>query len=465
VIGVLAVVIGAQACAAKPNVVFVIADQWRACSTGYAGDPNVKTPNLDRLEAQSVNFTHAVSACPVCTPFRASMQTGQRATTHGLFINDAHLDDNATTIAKALKAAGYDTGYIGKWHIGGRGRLSYIPPECRQGFEYWKVMECTHNYNHSFYYAGDSKERLLWPGFDAAAQTQDAIGYVRNHAKNNRPFALVLAWGPPHNPYEQAPAEFKKMYDASKIVLRPNVPENVAAKARKNLAAYYANCTALDQYIGQLWQALKAAGIEQNTILIFTSDHGDMIGSHQMVRKQKPWDEALRTPMLWHFPEGLGGAGKRVDAVISSEDLMPTLLGLCGVEIPKTVEGLNYSGYMKGGENPNRDNAALIECVAPFGEWNRAAGGREFRGLRTPRYTYVRDLNGPWLLYDDEKDPYQMDNLVGRPEAKEIQTKLDEALNQKLAAAHDEFKPASYYLDKWGYTPRLDKTGTLPTKP
>src|SRR5947208_5314640 len=85
---------------ARPNILFVVADQWRACSTGYAGDPNVKTPNLDKLAASSVNFTNAVSACPVCTPFRASMQTGQRPTSHGLFINDAHLADDATTIAK-----------------------------------------------------------------------------------------------------------------------------------------------------------------------------------------------------------------------------------------------------------------------------------------------------------------------------------------------------------------------------
>src|SRR5258706_9759248 len=107
--------------AARPNILFVVADQWRACSPGYAGDANVKTPHLNKLAATSVNFTNAVSACPVCTPFRASMQTGQRPTSHGLFINDSHLADDATTIAKVLAAAGYDTGYIGKWHIGGRG--------------------------------------------------------------------------------------------------------------------------------------------------------------------------------------------------------------------------------------------------------------------------------------------------------------------------------------------------------
>jgi arylsulfatase A-like enzyme len=448
-----------------PNILFIVADQWRACSTGYAGDPNVKTPNLDKLAAQSVNFTHAVSACPVCTPFRASMQTGQRPTTHGLFINDAHLADDATTIAKVLAAAGYDTGYIGKWHIGGRGRLSYIPPESRQGFDYWKVMECTHNYNRSFYYADDDKQKRLWPGYDAAAQTGDAIAYVRDHAKSAKPFALFLAWGPPHNPYEQAPPQFQKMYDPARIELRTNVPPAAAATARKDLAGYYANCSALDQYIGQLRDALKTAGIEDNTILVFTSDHGDMIGSHQMGRKQKPWDEALRVPMLWRYPSALGIGGKQIDTVISSEDLMPTLLGFCNIAIPKTVEGLDYSAFMRGGENPNADKAALITCVAPFGEWTRAAGGREFRGVRTPRYTYVRELAGPWLLYDNETDPYQMKNLVNAPDAADLQQKLDALLQKRLTASHDDFKPADYYLAKWGYDDRVDATGTLPTKP
>jgi len=451
---------------AKPNILVVIADQWRFCSTGYAGDPNVKTPNLDKLAALSVNVVNAVSGCPVCTPFRASFQTGQRPTSHGLFLNDAHLSDDATTIGKVLAAAGYDTGWIGKWHVGGRGRLSYIPPQSRQGFDYWKVMECTHDYNRSFYFADDDTTRRQWPGFDALAQTADAITYLRNHAKSPKPFALVLAWGPPHNPYDQAPAQYKKLYDPATIRLRPNVPDAAAKAARKDLAGYYAQCTALDACVGQLRDALKETGLDDNTILLFTSDHGDMIGSHQMSRKQKPWDEALRIPMLWHYPAALGATGKQVDAVINAEDLMPTLLGFCDVPIPKSVEGLDYSAYLRGdAKSPNTDNAALISCVAPFGEWNRAAGGREFRGLRTPRYTYVRDLTGPWLLYDNESDPYQLTNLVNKPEAAEIQSKLDTLLKQRLTAAHDEFKPADYYLAKWGYKDHVDKTGTLPTKP
>lgn len=459
--------VGAQSLLAesppRPNILFVFADQWRACSTGYAGDPNVKTPNLDRLESTSVNFTHAVSGCPVCTPFRASLITGERPTTHGLFLNDAHLADDAVTLGKVLAAGGYDTGYIGKWHMNGRGRLSCIPPENRQGFQYWKAMECTHEYNHSFYFAGHDAKRLLWPGYDAAAQTDDAIAYLREHARAGKPFALFLAWGPPHNPYATAPEEFRKLYDPTKIQLRPNVPAELADHRRKELAGYYAHCSALDQYVGKLRQALADAGVEQNTILVFTSDHGDMLGSHGMERKQKPWDESLRVPMLWHYPAALGPAGKRLDAVMSSEDLMPTLLGFSGLTIPPSVEGLNYAGHMQGGASPNSENAALISCVAPFGEWNRKNGGREFRGLRTIRYTYVRDLTGPWLLYDDDADPYQDRNLIGNPDASAVQAKLDTLLTQRLKAAGDEFLPAEKYIAKWHY--KVDAFGTLPTAP
>lgn len=447
----------------QPNILFVIADQWRAAATGYAGDPNVKTPNLDRLETRSINFVNAVSGCPVCTPFRASLMTGQRPTTHGLFLNDAHLADNAVTIGKVLSSAGYDTGYIGKWHLNGRGRLTYIPPVNRQGFVYWKAMECTHDYNRSFYFADDDPTRQMWVGYDAIAQTADAEQYITEHARTSKPFVLFLAWGPPHNPYETAPKEFRDLYDADRIELRPNVPAALAQRSRRELAGYYAHCSALDECIGRLVRTLAVNGIEKDTILVFTSDHGDMLGSHGLSRKQKPWDESLRVPMLWHYPAKFGEGGKRLDAVINSEDLMPTLLGLCGVAIPKSVEGLDYSSYMSGGKNPTIENAALISCVAPFGEWSRANGGREFRGLRTDRYTYVRDLHGPWLLYDNQLDPFQLHNLIDQPRAAQTQQALDALLSQRLKAAHDHFLQAEHYIAKWGY--KVDATGTLPTKP
>src|SRR5437764_3888036 len=194
----------ARAAEGKPNVVVVLADQWRAQAFGFAGDPNVKTPNFDRLASESVRFINAVAGLPVCSPTRASLLTGQRPLTHGVFLNDVSLDPNAMTIAKVLKAEGYDTGYIGKWHLNGDGRSNFIPRERRQGFDYWKALECTHDYNHSQYY-GDGIEKLVWDGYDAIAQTRDAEQYLREHAKSDKPFFLILAWGPPHDPYHTAP--------------------------------------------------------------------------------------------------------------------------------------------------------------------------------------------------------------------------------------------------------------------
>ncbi len=131
----------------------MLADQWRAEAFGYAGNPDVKTPHLDQLQREGVHLVNAVSGLPVCCPTRASLLTGQRPLTHGVFLNDVPLDPEAVTIGKVLRAAGYDTGYIGKWHVDGHGRSNFIPRERRQGFEYWKVLECTHDYNHSAYYA------------------------------------------------------------------------------------------------------------------------------------------------------------------------------------------------------------------------------------------------------------------------------------------------------------------------
>jgi arylsulfatase A-like enzyme len=153
---------------------------------------------------------------------------------------------------------------------------------------------------------------------------------------------------------------------------------------------------------------------------------------------------------------------RQFDAPINAEDLMPTLLGLCGAAIPKTVEGLDYSGYVRGGKNPS-DDATVILCVSPFGQWLRRDGGKEYRGVRTTRYTYVRDLNGPWLLYDNQKDPYQLNNLANQPKSARLLHTLDTLLTHKLKERHDEFLPGDAYVKQWAY--EVDANGTVPYKP
>eukprot|EP01052_Picozoa_sp_SAG31_P015227 SAG31_NODE_973_length_10632_cov_7.175622_9_plen_369_part_00 len=259
----------------QPNVMLVFGDQWRAQAFGYAGDPNVRTPHIDQLAARSVSLENAVSGCPVCCPMRASLLTGQAPVTHGVFLNDVYLRDDGNSLAQAFARGGYKTAYIGKWHVDGHGRSSYIPPERRQGFQYWKTLECTHNYMESHYFAHESgDEKLTWHGYDAFAQTDDAEAYLRSHAaSSDDPFLLMLSWGPPHNPYHTAPDPYANMYDPGAIQLRENVPADIADSARRDLAGYYAHCTALDDCVGQLCSTLDETGLLDDTLLVFFSDH------------------------------------------------------------------------------------------------------------------------------------------------------------------------------------------------
>jgi arylsulfatase A-like enzyme len=456
--------------ASRPNVVFVFADQWRAQATGYGGDPNVKTPVLDELSTRSVNLVNAVAGCPVCSPYRASLMTGQFPLTHGVFVNDVCLTPSGTTIAEAFAGAGYDTAYIGKWHIDGHGRSAPIPKERRHGFDYWKTLECTHDYQHSAYYDGDSTGKSYWPGYDATAQTFDACSYIRRHGKE-KPYFLVLSFGPPHDPYDTAPEEYRSLYDPDSLELPSNVPPEAEERARSWLAGYYAHCTALDDCVGRLLATLRESGDEERTLFVFTSDHGDMLGSHGEHHKQRPWDESVRVPFLLRYPGMESGKPRRIDFPFDAPDIMPTLLGLCGIPIPATVEGRDLSRSIAGAAgsgdhdagagDAGEDDAAFLLCPHPFGQWTKSRdGGREYRGIRTRRYTWIRDLDGPWLLYDNIADPHQLVNLVDDPSSAELRERLDSILSKKLAERGDRFLPGMSYIEQWGY--EVDERGTVP---
>ncbi len=442
----------------RPNIVFVFADQMRAQATGYAGNSDVQTPTLDSLATQSLIFTTAVAGCPVSTPWRATLLTGQYPLTHGLFLNDIQLDPHAVSLGKVLKQGGYNTGWIGKWHLDGPDRSSFVPPERRQGFDYWKAWNCTHSYNKSYYYDHDDPMPKLWDGYDAIAQTRDAQRYIEDHAGGDQPFALFLSWGPPHAPYLTAPQAYRDLYDPQSLTLRPNVPES-QPKVAVNLAGYYAHVTALDDCVGELLKTIGECGIEDETAFLFTSDHGDMMGSRGQWKKQRPWDESILVPMLLRYPAMFGRPGRAVANPINSVDLMPTLLGLAGLDVPAPVEGADFTPFLRGEAEAPNGGAALIECPAPFGQWNRRQhGGREFRGLRTERYTYTRDLNGPWLLYDNEADPFQLDNRVDDPAMSELRGRMDEELQKKLDQRGDAFLSAEACIERFGYEINEDLT-------
>jgi len=451
----------------KPNVVFLLTDQWRLQALGYAGNRQAHTPNIDRLAGESLNFKHAISGYSVCCPWRASFLTGQYPLTHGVIVNDVPISGDPVGLGDAFKQAGYNTAYIGKWHVDGRGRKSYIPPERRLGFDYFKALECTHDYNQSAYYDNDDPAMRFWDGYDVFAQTADAQDYIRSQSAE-KPFMLVLSWGPPHNPYETAPQEYRDLYNPGEIELRPNVPPAMADEAREWLAGYYAHGSAIDKSVGDIMLTLDERGLSEDTVLVFASDHGDMLGSQGWTRKQKPWEESIRVPFLLRYPAKYGPESRAVEPFLNAHDIMPTLLGLCGLPIPKSVEGRDVSSALAGEtiESDSRADAggagALLACFHPFGEWSRPVGGHEYRGLRTARYTYCRRLDGPWLLYDNDSDPYQLDNLVGNERYAEIQAELEALLQRELDAIGDEFLPGMAYINKWAYP--LDESGTVPLR-
>jgi len=444
----------------RPNVLVIMADQWRTQAIGSHGDPNVLTPHIDQLSQNGIDFTNAVSGIPVCTPARASFLTGQRPLRNGVFMNDVQLDPGAQSLAEVFADAGYATACIGKWHIDGQGRSAFIPPgDRRQGFEYWRVLECTHNYNHSLYYA-DTPDTLRWDGYDVFAQSKDAKAYMRSRMEDQQPFFLFLSWGPPHAPYQTAPERYRQLYQPEDVQLRPNVPAEHRAAARSALAGYYAHCTALDDQLGDLLGFLHETGLERNTIVLFLSDHGDMLGSQGASKKQQPYDESIRVPMIFRLPDSYGAAAQVKEAPIGIEDLMPTLLGLCDIDIPTAVDGIDYTPYILEQQGAP-DTMKVITCVQPYGQWSRERGGKEFRGLRSTRFTYVRDLKGPWLFFDNERDPYQTHNLVDAPDYRELMEAFDRQLRERLVADGDEFLPGLQYVKKYNYPP-LDETGTVP---
>ncbi len=383
------------------------------------------------------------------------------------------MDPNAETMGKLFSKAGYDTGYIGKWHVNANGRSSPIPVDRQHGFKYWKALECSHDYNTSHYFEGSSTEMKTWEGYDAIAQTNDAISFIKSRDKDS-PFLLTLSWGPPHDPYETAPQQYLDLIDEDTIVLRGNVPANEADKARTLLKGYYAHILALDECLNSLMEALDEESLADDTILVFWSDHGDMLLSHGELFKQRPWEESIRVPLLIRFPRRFGPKGKQPPTFINTPDILPTLLGLCDIDIPESIDGTDYSTYISeyitasdspvspANETKAPADCALLACQSPFGQFTREVGGREYRGLRTSRYTYVSDLDGPWLLYDNDNDPYQLTNLAKDDTKNELIKELDTQLSQKLTQHDDALLPGIELLKKFHYADDVDETGTMP---
>ncbi|WP_299430124.1 sulfatase [uncultured Maribacter sp.] len=433
----------------KPNIVYILTDQWRGSALGYAGNPDVKTPNLDAFAKESVNFTNAVSVTPVCTPHRAALLTGKFPTTTGMIVNDLYLPAEELTMAEIYKAEGYNTAYWGKWHLDGHGRSTYIPKERRQGFDFWRALECSHNYTKMPYYDNDNQELKHWDKYSPFAIVEDVNQYLAAHAKDTSPFLAVVSIATPHYPHESAPKKYKDMYPPESLTLNPNITEEFKERSRKELQGYYAHATATDEAIGRLLDQIKKLNLSDNTIVVFSADHGEMMGAHGVKPfvKQLAWDESIRVPFLIQYPGINNQKGAVVNAPLTTPDILPSLLSLSNIKIPEGIEGEDLAKLMKN-PDPNADRAALVMNVAPFGANFKDA---PYRAIKTKQYTYARTPEGPSMFFDNVKDPFQINNLLGKPELAAIQKELDSQLNERLAQIGDEFESRDFYLKKYNY--------------
>lgn len=406
----------------RPSILLILPDQWRGHDLGCIGNPDVHTPHLDRLASQGILFRNTFANSPVCCPARANLLTGKYAHRNGMVANDLRLRESESTLAEILAAQGYRTGFIGKWHLDGGKRLpGFVPPgPRRQGFAYWAANECDHRHFRPTYFLDDERP-IVEERFEPEVWTDRAIEFLKQAGED--PFFLVVSMGPPHDPYG-APERFMRLYDPAKLTMRTNWVEGVPGAGRKELAAYYAAMTAVDEQVGRLLKTLDDSGRAGHTIVVFTSDHGDMLGSHGQRLKRKPWEESIRVPGILRYPAKLK-AGRITEALLTHVDLAPTLLSLCGLPVPKDMQGTDLSGVVLGTSDRGPDSA-LFQIFVPF------AGDETpnpWRGVRTDRHMYARTEAGPWVLYDLKDDPYETKNLADDP----AQADIRDALEVKLA--------------------------------
>jgi arylsulfatase A-like enzyme len=356
--------------------------------------------------------------------------------------------------------------------VDGRGHEEDIPPERRLGFEYWRALEVSHSYFDSKYYHQDETEPRTWAGYDAVAQTDDACRYILSEKK--KPFCLFLSWGPPHDPYK-APPEYMERFADKEIRLRENVndfdtaekmwrecdtalPERFKEHRMRKFPTlndrsnrdiirwhrgYYAAVETLDDCLGNILDALEQSGQLDNSIVVFTSDHGDNLGSHRQVAKQLPFEESISIPFLVRYPKKIK-AGSITDALFAPVDMMPTILSLAAAPCPE-VDGKDISGAAMGSGVDPQDAVLLMKPIALGVNWI-ANGNGPWSGVRTKRYTYARksDSRKPWMLYDNQEDPSQLKNLVDDLGHAKLRNQLDNRTTELLASAGEPEDPAVY---------------------
>jgi arylsulfatase A-like enzyme len=430
----------------SPNLLYVFPDEFRQQAMGFMGQDPVVTPNLDAFARESLVLTQAVSNCPICSPYRAMLFTGKYPINNGVVTNcysetipyGIELKDTERCLTDVLHEAGYHQGYIGKFHLhlpkeehipyteGWRGEPglgtfwdSYTPPgPGRHGVDFWYSYGCCDQHLTPHYWTGDAPvdQRIDVHEWSVKHETDVAIDYIRNADGTMRdpqkPFALFVAHNPPHMPFEQVPPEYLAPYadlDTAELLNRPNLTGDQNHPAFGSVRNYFAAISGIDSQFGRLLTVLEEENLAEDTIVVFTSDHGEMMGSHGLMGKDVWYDESLLVPFMIRWPDKIVPGSE--DLLFSTPDIMPTLLGLMGFNesVPAEVEGSDFARVFLG-QLCDRPTSAFYFITGP-----QFPDRPERRGVRTGRYTFVvirHAERDEYLLHDNLKDPYQLENIA-----------------------------------------------------
>lgn len=407
---------------------------------------------MDRLAKWGAAFRTAYSNCPVCVPARGTLLTGLHALRHGAAANDLPIRPQCTSIADVLNQSGYTTAYVGKWHLGGAPRDQFITHYNRLGFQYWRASNCNHDYL-SGYYDDNSNRRFPIDGYAPEGETTLALQLMeqviqdgeRKSEASRKPFALFLGYGAPHDPYLKLPEPEKEEALRRHVTFRENVSEptregEVSIEAydlRKFYAGYYGHIELIDRQIGRLMDWLDERGLFEDTIFVYTSDHGDMLGSHGYLNKQLYFDESARVPFVISWP-GHIPAGER-GQLLSLVDVAPTLAGLIGERFEYEVDGRDLSAVMKNPMQTGQEYVYLYSYVPCHQAKNRELPS--WRALTDGKRVLVTDQTGEAVcMYDMESDPFQLHDVIKDSAWQEQKERMMEMLENEVRL-HDGYIP------------------------
>ena len=443
----------------KPNIVFYFTDQQRPDTIGCYGQKLPITPNLDQLAREGVRFEWAFSPQPVCGPCRAIFQTGRYATDTGCFRNNVMLPHNIKTLANYIEEAGYETAYIGKWHLASDGALeskpvidhtvSAIPREFRGGYSgFWRAADVLEFTSHGYdgYVFDENDQRIDFHGYRADCITDLALDFfsVRDHSK---PFFMTISHIEPHHQNDhghyEGPVGSKEKYRSYDL---PPDLSALGGDAATEYPDYLGQCASLDENLGRIIRRLKEEGLYEDTVIIYASDHGSHFRTRNRDAHLNGYDDYKRTchDSALHVPLIIRGAcftgGKTEKRLVSTESLPKTILGIAGVDVGDRMIGENLCRLMF-----EQRSDRLNEVFAQISE------SRVGRCIRTDKYmysVYAPGINGGEAasasiyaddyLYDLDKDPNELKNLIYDDAYNDIKLFLRNKLKQWIEEAEHQ---------------------------